>query len=174
MDYQPGLLENVPNIIITEGKNDYYTLTYLNDVILGQKYKKVNLMPGAGCAKNSVVIQLYTAWGRNYMILLDGDKAGAKSRNEYISMFGELVQEHIRLYNDFVPEIGSVMMEDIFSEEEKLTITKRFNPSATSFNKSAFNTAIQEALIKRERIELSEDTISRFDQLLDGLEQYAF
>ena len=107
-------------------------------------------------------------------ILVDGDKAGAKSRNEYISMFGELVQEHIRLYNDFVPEIGSVMMEDIFSEEEKLTITKRFNPSATSFNKSAFNTAIQEALIKRERIELSEDTISRFDQLLDGLEQYAF
>ena len=174
LDYQPGLLENVPNIIITEGKNDYYTLTYLNDVILGKKYKKVNLMPGAGCAKNSVVIQLYMAWGRNYMILLDGDKAGAKSRNEYISMFGELVQEHIRLYNDFVPEIGSVMMEDIFSEEEKLTITKRFNPSATSFNKSAFNTAIQEALIKRERIELSEDTISRFDQLLDGLEQYAF
>ena len=42
LDYQPGLLEKVPNIIITEGKNDFYTLCYINEVLLNNKYKKIN------------------------------------------------------------------------------------------------------------------------------------
>ena len=170
LDYQPGLIEKVPNIIITEGKNDYYTLTYINEVILGGKYKKINLMPGAGCAKNSVVIQLYIAWGRKFVILLDGDKAGTKSQAEYIKQFGELIQNNIKIYSNFAPGIGSAAMEDIFTEDEKLMITRRFNPEAATYNKSAFNTAIQEALIKKEEIALSDDTISKFDQLLKGLE----
>lgn len=65
-------------------------------------------------------------------------------------------------------------MEDIFREEERLMITKRFNPAATAYNKSAFNTAIQEALIRKERLTLSEETIARFDQLLQGLDTYLF
>lgn len=170
LDYQPGLIEKVPNIIITEGKNDYYTLTYINEVILGGKYKKINLMPGAGCAKNSVVIQLYIAWGRKFVILLDGDKAGTKSQAEYIKQFGDLIQNNIKIYSDFAPGIGSAAMEDIFTEDEKLMITRRFNPEAATYNKSAFNTAIQEALIKKEEIALSDDTIAKFDQLLKGLE----
>lgn len=174
LDYQPGLMEKVPNIIVTEGKNDYYTLTYINEVVLDGKYKKVHLMPGAGCAKNCVVIQLYIAWGRKFMILLDGDKAGAKSKNEYTKQFGELIESNIKLYNDLVPEIGNMAMEDIFSEEEKLEITQRFNPVATTYNKSAFNTAIQEALIKKEKIVLSEATIAKFDQLLQRLDSYSF
>ena len=127
LDYQPGLLEKVPNIIITEGKNDYYTLCYVNDVIMNKKYKKIHLMPGAGCNKNSTVIQLYMAWNKPFLILLDGDKAGEKSKKEYITCFGEPIKECIKLYNDFAPEIGNVMMEDIFSEDEKLTITQRFD-----------------------------------------------
>ena len=174
LDYQPGLMEKVPNVIVTEGKNDYYTLMYMNEVVLGGKYRKVHLMPGAGCAKNCVVIQLYIAWGRKFMILLDGDKAGAKSKNEYVKQFGTMIEKNIKLYNDFVPGIGDVAMEDIFSEEEKLMITQRFNPAATAYNKSAFNTAIQEALIKKERIDLSEATIAKFDQLLQGLDNYLF
>lgn len=174
LDYQPGLMEKVPNVIVTEGKNDYYTLMYMNEVVLGGKYKKVHLMPGAGCAKNCVVIQLYIAWGRKFMILLDGDKAGAKSKNEYVKQFGTMIEKNIKLYNDFVPGIGDVAMEDIFSEEEKLMITQRFNPAATAYNKSAFNTAIQEALIKKERIDLNEATIAKFDQLLQGLDGYGF
>ena len=84
------------------------------------------------------------------------------------------MEKNIKLYNDFVPGIGDVAMEDIFSEEEKLMITQRFNPAATAYNKSAFNTAIQEALIKKERIDLSEATIAKFDQLLQGLDNYLF
>lgn len=174
LDYQPGLLEKVPNIIITEGKNDYYTLCYVNDVIMNKKYKKIHLMPGAGCNKNSTVIQLYMAWNKPFLILLDGDKAGEKSKKEYITCFGEPIKECIKLYNDFAPEIGNVMMEDIFSEDEKLTITQRFDNTATKFNKSAFNTAIQSALINKEVITLSKETIDKFDKLLAELNKYKF
>ena len=69
LDYQPGLLEKVPNIIVTEGKNDFYTLCYINEVVLRKKYKRINLMPGLGCSKNIPVIQLYMAWNKNFLIL---------------------------------------------------------------------------------------------------------
>lgn len=174
LDYQPGLLEKVPNIIVTEGKNDFYTLTYINDVILNRKYKKINLMPGAGCSANITVIQLYIAWSKKFMILLDGDKAGVKSKTEYIKHFGVIVQNKIKVYSDFAPEIGNVAMEDIFTEDERLMITRRFNPEAVAYSKSAFNTAIQEALIKNEKMVLSEETIAKFDQLLQGLDTYTF
>lgn len=174
LDYQPGLLEKVPNIIITEGKNDYYTLCYINDVVLNKKYRKIHLMPGAGCNKNSTVIQLYLAWNKPFLILLDGDKAGEKSKNDYIKIFGDPIKESVKLYNDFVPEIGNVMMEDIFSDDEKLIITQRFDNTATKFCKSAFNTAIQSALINKEVITLSKETINKFDVLLAELNKYKF
>ena len=174
LDYQPGLLEKIPNIIITEGKNDYYTLMYINEIVLNKKYKKINLMPGAGCGKNSTVIQLYMAWNKDFLILLDGDKAGEKSKAEYIKTFGEPIKDTIKTYSDFVFEIGNVMMEDIFSEEEKLAITKRFDSTAGKFNKSAFNTAIQSALINKENILLSNETITKFDRLLSCLNKYKF
>lgn len=174
LDYQPGLLEKVPNIIITEGKNDYYTLTYMNEVIFNRKYKKINLMPGAGCSKNITVIQLYLAWNRKFMILLDGDKAGIKAQKEYQKTFGDGVNDRIKLYNDFVPELGTVMMEDIFSATEKVRITQRFHPELTTYNKSAFNTAIQEALVNKEVIELSTETKEKFNSLLKALNEYSF
>ena len=108
------------------------------------------------------------------MILLDGDKAGVKSKGEYIKLFGKAIEDNIKLYGDLVPEIGPVMMEDIFSEEEKLLITQRFNPEATAYNKSAFNTAIQEALAAKNIIELSETTVEKFDNLLKALNEYVF
>lgn len=174
LDYQPGLLEKVPNIIITEGKNDYYTLTYMNEVIFNRKYKKINLMPGAGCSKNITVIQLYLAWNRKFMILLDGDKAGIKAQKEYQKTFGDGVNDRIKLYNDFVPELGTVMMEDIFSATEKVRITQRFHHELTTYNKSAFNTAIQEALVNKEVIELSTETKEKFNSLLKALNEYSF
>ena len=131
-------------------------------------------MPGAGCNKNSIVIQLYMAWNKAFLVLLDGDKAGEKSKAEYIKQFGEPIKERIKVYNDFAPSIGNSMMEDIFSDEEKLTITQRFDSTATKYNKSAFNTAIQSALINKEVITLSKETIDKFDKLLAELNKYKF
>lgn len=174
LEYQPGLLEKVPNVIITEGKNDYYTLHYINEVILKNKYKKLHLLPGIGCNKNHSIIQLYMGWNKSFMILLDADKAGKNAVKEYVSTFGNIIKQDIKTYEDFVPEIGAVAMEDIFTEAEKLAITQRFDETATKYKKSAFNTAIQTALINKEVIELSEETLNKFDSLLKALNTYKF
>ena len=174
LEYQPGLLEKVPSVIITEGKNDYYSLRYINEVLLKNKYKDVHLLPGAGCDKNHTVIQLYMGWNKSFMILLDADKAGKNAIKEYVSTFGNIILQNIKTYEDFVPEIGAVAMEDIFTEAEKLAITQRFDETATKYKKSAFNTAIQTALINKEVIELSEETLNKFDSLLKALNTYKF
>ena len=114
------------------------------------------------------------AWNKAFLILLDSDKAGEKSKIEYIKQFGEPIKERIKVYSDFIPSIGNSMMEDIFTEEEKLCITQRFDSTATKFDKSAFNTAIQSALINKETITLSKDTIDKFDKLLAELNKYKF
>ncbi|WP_295938670.1 AAA family ATPase [uncultured Alistipes sp.] len=171
LDYQPGLLEKIPHIIVTEGKNDYYTLRYINEVMLNNKYEKIHLYPGSGCTKNSSVIALYMAWNKDFVILLDGDSAGQKAKAAYIKEFGDFIQPNIKLYNDLTPEIGGNTMEDIFTAEEKLEITRLFNPDAAAYNKSAFNTAIQSALLKKEKIDfLSESTVLKFDKLLNALD----
>lgn len=174
LEYQPGLLEKIPYVIITEGKNDYYTLRYINEVVLGSKYKKIRLMPGAGCTKNHTVVQLYLGWNKPFMILLDADKAGQNAKKIYKDVFGELIVSHIKTYNDFVPELINVAMENIFTDEEKLAITQLFDKSATEYKKSAFNTAIQKALINAEQINLSKETIDKFDKLLKQLNSYKF
>lgn len=175
LDYQPGLLEKVPHIIITEGKNDYYTLRFMNEVMLGHKYENIYLYPGMGCTKNSTVIALYMAWHKDFMILLDGDSAGRRSQAAYISEFGEYIRSKIKVYGDLVPEMGANMMENIFTEDEKIAISRMFNSELSSYNKSAFNTAIQSALLKNERIDfLSDATMCKFEQLLCTLDKIVY
>ena len=174
LEYQPGLLEKVPSVIITEGKNDYYTLRYANEVLLKNKYKKIHFIPGAGCDKNHSIIQLYIGWNKQFIILLDADNAGRKAKKLYKDIFGDLIVDNIKTYDEFVPEIGAVAMEDFFTEAEKLAITQRFDETATKYKKSAFNTAIQTAFINKEVIELSEETLNKFDSLLRALNTYKF
>ena len=174
LEYQPGLLEKVPSVVITEGKNDYYTLRYANEVLLKNKYKKINLIPGAGCDKNHSIIQLYIGWNKSFMILLDADSAGKKAKKLYKDTFGDLIINSIKTYDELVADIGAVAMENIFTESEKLDITRLFDSSATKYKKSAFNTAIQTALINKEIIELSEETLNKFDSLLKALNTYKF
>ncbi|MBP3303127.1 MAG: AAA family ATPase [Opitutales bacterium] len=169
LDYQPGLLEKVPSVIMTEGKNDYYTLRYINEVIKGNKYEIRNLLPGSGCAKNIPVIQLYLAWNKDFLILLDSDKAGKIAKQQYVDSLGPIITSKIKTYDEFVSEIGTSSMEEIFNESERLLVTRLFNPSATKYKKSEFNTAIQEAFINKRKIEFSDETLQKFDNLLAGL-----
>jgi len=134
LDYQPGLLEKVPEIIVTEGKNDFYTLKYFNEVVFSNKYKKLNFFPGNGANQNFAVISLYLAWGKHFIILLDSDKAGIDAKKKYINEFGAMVSSQILTYKELVLTIGDVAMEGIFSEEEKLNITQSFDSTSKKYS----------------------------------------
>lgn len=170
LEYQPGLLEEVPNIILTEGKNDYYTFRYLNEVILDKKYEQLNFYPGNGADRNNQIIAMYLAWNRSFTILLDGDKAGMDAKRRYIQEFGEVVKPFIFTLAD-IDEHFTFPTEHLFSEAERLEITQNFDPKATAFNKSQFNTALQQLLVSEEHKELDSETIARFEKILNFLNQ---
>ena len=95
LDYNPSKLENIPNIVMVEGKNDFYTMAYLKRCL---SYKDdINLMQGNGSGSLDAVIRLYVAWGREFIILLDSDGEGEKQKKRYNDIFGALVKDRIFL-----------------------------------------------------------------------------
>lgn len=169
LDYQPGLLEKVPSIIITEGKFDYYTFKYLNLLYFGGKYKTLNFFPGGGADANFPTIRLYLAWSKPFFIILDGDRAGEKARKAYVKEFGVEVESKIFSFTDISKTLKGFSTEKLFSSEEQNGITFQFDQKTKFFDKSKFNTAIQNMLIQKIKFELDSNTIKRFKLIFDFL-----
>lgn len=168
LEYQPSNLEAVPNVIMVEGKNDFYTIAYVNDIILGNPLS-LNLLPGGGAGSLDSAIQLYYAWGRDFHILLDSDREGVNQKNRYIQKFGKLIEGKVHTLSDIVTEFAGRVMEDVFEPTDLLAIQSIIEPNATAFNKKKFNLAVQECLICEHKIELSQKAIENFEKLINGL-----
>lgn len=166
IEYSPSNLEEVPNIILTEGKNDYYTFKYLNEIIFQNEFQHIKLYPGNGADRNNQIIATYLAWGRDFTILLDGDKAGEDAKKRYIKEFGVIVEGKIITLKDVDPSYNYAT-EKLFSEAELLSIVQTFDPLATAFDKSKFNTALQNLFIQEQVVELSDDTKTKFRNLFE-------
>ncbi len=166
IEYSPSNLEEVPNIILTEGKNDYYTFKYLNEIIFQNEFEHIKLYPGNGADRNNQIIATYLAWGRDFTILLDGDKAGEDAKKRYIKEFGVIVEGKIITLKDVDPSYNYAT-EKLFSEAELLSIVQTFDPIATAFDKSKFNTALQNLFIQEQVVELSDDTKTKFRNLFE-------
>ena len=166
IEYSPSNLEEVPNIVLLEGKNDYYTFKYINEVFLGNEFETINFYPGNGADRNNQIIATYLAWGRDFTILLDGDKAGEDAKKRYIKEFGVIVQGRIITLRD-IDATYNFATESLFTADELLTIVKTFDPTATAFEKSKFNTALQNLFIQEQIIELSEETIAKFRKIFE-------
>lgn len=170
LDYQPGLLEEVPEIIITEGKNDYYTLRYINEVILRENNTPLYFYPGTGADRNKQVIALYLAWNRDFKILLDGDVHGNEAKQRYIEEFNGVVKNKITTYSD-IDSAFNYSTEFLFTEQERIQITKKFDETVTDYNKSKFNTAIQILFLQKEKVDLSDQTVLKFKKIFATLQK---
>lgn len=168
IEYSPSSLEEVPNIVLTEGKNDYYTFRYMAEIILKEENYDIKFYPGNGADRNNQIIATYLAWGRDFSIFLDGDKAGDDAKNRYIKEFGVVVHDSISTLKDVDPTFN-VATEQIFTPHELLEIQKTFAPAMTGYNKSAFNTALQNLFISEQEITLSAETRGKFKKILDFL-----
>ena len=166
IEYSPSNLEEVPNIILTEGKNDYYTFKYLNEIIFQNEFQHIKLYPGNGADRNNQIIATYLAWGRDFTILLDGDKAGEDAKKRYIKEFGVIVEGKIITLKDVDP-LYNYATEKLFTEAELLSIVQTFDPLATAFDKSKFNTALQNLFIQEQVVELSDETKTKFRNLFE-------
>ncbi len=171
LDYSPGKLENVPNVVMLEGKNDFYTTKYFFEKTLNKR-NIINLLPGTGAGSLDDVIRLYLAWGRNFIVLLDSDSAGVKQQKRYKDLFGALVDNCIFLLEDVDATWKGTGMEFLIEEPDRLLIQHKAYPSAVKFNKTHFNRAIQELYLADQKVQVGHKTVSNFQKLFEFCEKY--
>jgi energy-coupling factor transporter ATP-binding protein EcfA2 len=165
LDYSPSNLENVPNCVFLEGKNDYYTLTYFNEVIFNNKYE-LNLAPSTGSGNLDTLISLYIGWGKEFIILLDSDKAGNNQKSRYIEKFGIIVEQRIYTLEDINQTWVKKGSEKLFENSEALKFQQTSYPDSTKYNKTHFNRTIQESLINKRDFNFSQEMKDNIEKIL--------
>lgn len=170
LDYRPSNLEFVPKSVFVEGKNDYYTLSYFNEVIF-RSLVDFKFVPGIGASHLDTLISLYIGWGRNFIVLLDADVEGHKQKNRYLENFGEIVSQRIFTLGDIDQAWDGKNMEDIINNNEKLLFQKTSFPQSKVFEKDLFNKTIQECLINQRSFDWGEGTKENFKKILCFLKE---
>lgn len=168
LQYNPGRLENVPDVIMVEGKNDYYTLKYFQDKIL-KPNKRLNLMPGGGSGSLDSVIRLYAGWGRRFLVLLDSDKAGEDQKKRYTTLFGPVVEGKIFSLEDVDNTWKNKGMETLFEAKDLTSIQAEAYPDVKDFSKTYFNRALQELFLTDKSVQVSPQSTENIAKLLTFL-----
>ncbi|MDQ5824041.1 MAG: ATP-binding protein [Chloroflexota bacterium] len=166
LDYSPGRLENIPSVVMLEGKNDFFTLNYFQNIVLDRQ-NLLNLLPGGGSGTLDDLIRLYIGWGRQFIVLLDADNEGKNQKNRYSNLFGVLVQDRIFSLDDIEPAWRKKGMEFLIDETDRITIQNSAYPSTAKFNKTHFNRAVQELYLTNQHLSLSATTKSNMERILD-------
>ena len=172
LDYQPSIVEPIPDIVILEGKNDWYTLRYFEEVILKRK-DKANFYPGGGRDKLGDIIRLYLAWGKKFIVLLDGDD-GAKSQAQYIKEFGEFVKNRIFTIKDALNKavaiegiIGVMDQRELYDEvfgKGSYNECKKKGPKKIKEN---LNYALNQLQLQKKAVVVNKTTQDNFTKLLN-------
>ncbi|PJZ75292.1 ATP-dependent nuclease [Leptospira neocaledonica] len=167
LDYQPSKIDIVPYLTIFEGKFDYYSMRYINEIMLNNKYK-LNPYPGSGDGLLRV-IRLYMAWGAKFIVVLDADKAGVKAKQRYEKEIGSAASEVILNLSDINSKWSGFKTEDLFTQAEQLRIINTLYENETEYNKKYLFSAIEHLLITKKEIKLSKTTLNNFELLFQYL-----
>lgn len=167
LEYAPSDLEICKPAILLEGKNDYYTINYIFQVLLGKT--EIILVPGTSCGNIDVLISLYIGWGKQFSVLLDSDKEGRTSKDRYIAKFGEIVNNKIFTLADVDESWMNLELEELFSEDERLYLQKQCFPDTDKYSKKIFNKSIQELFMKNQVVKISEQLMNKFVKIYDYL-----
>jgi len=168
LDYRPSNLESLLDVIMVEGKTDFYVLTYF-DTIINNNTNKINFMPGMGSGGLDTAIRLYYSWGKDFIILLDSDTEGQKQKERYKNVFDIVVHERLFTLEDIQSSWSNHAIEKLFSSNDRLNIQQTISPSSNQFDKKLFHFAIQENLVKGISVTISQETQNNFIKVLDFL-----
>ncbi len=168
LDYRPTNLELVPSAVITEGKNDFYTLNFIQEVIR-KDTDSIKFIPGTSSSNLETLISLYLGWGRRFLILLDSDKEGMKQKKRYEEAYGLSMSGLIFTLKDIDTTWDNFETENLFSTSDKIKIQTKYYPADQTFQKKIFNRSLQELYINSEFIQLEPSTLDNISKVLDFL-----
>jgi len=170
LDYRPANLELVPNVVISEGKSDFYIYNYFQEVIRGAK-NPVKIVPGTSSSNLGNLISLYLGWGRNFIVLLDSDKEGKKQKKRYEKLFGKSISDKVITYKDIDASWNNIETEDLFIDADSLSIQQKNYPLENRYNKKLFNRSMQELYVKNEKVKLSKQSMHNLKKVIDFLQK---
>ncbi len=170
LDYRPTNLELIPNVIITEGKSDFYIFNYFQDVLRNSK-KPLKFCPGTSSSNLETLISLYLGWRTTFFVLLDSDRAGLSQKKRYQQIFGNTIDERIFTYSDIDPNWKNFETEDLFTKRDKLLIQQTSYPSSSKINKKIFIRSIQELFINNHKISIDRQSINNLNKVIKFLEK---
>ncbi len=170
LDYRPTNLELVPNVVMTEGKSDFYIYKYFQETHQGIQ-DSIRMVPGTTASNLENLISLYLGWGRNFIVLLDADEEGKKQKLRYDELFGKSVSELIITYNQIDASWDNYETEMLFSQSDLLSIQQLSYPTETKYSKKLFNRSIQELYVKNESVSLSTDTEKNLNTVISYLKK---
>lgn len=169
LDYRPSRLEMIDDVVMVEGKNDFYTLEYIRKVIGIGKSIDVQLVPGNGAGSLDTVIRLYLGWAKDFVVLLDSDKEGENQKKRYLDVFGPIVRDRLFSLGDICADLKGKKLEGAFQEQERRDMVAAVYGTGNN-SKKQFNRSIQECLVTEHSIPLSPTTKNTFSDILEQLQ----
>lgn len=161
LDYAPSRLDNLPNVVMLEGKNDFYMLSYAQ-AIMPKPDINIHFLPGTGSSSLDSVIRLYVAWSRSFIVILDADNEGKKQKARYLEAFGPIVGNRVFTLEQIDPSWDGYEMETLLTNEEKLGIQQQSYQDDSKYNKGHFNRSVQESLVAKRKYSFSNETLEKF------------
>ena len=168
LDYRPSQLEMVSDVVMVEGKNDFYTLAYMHEAVTNNQDIRPQLVPGTGAGSLDSVIRLYLGWAKNFVILLDSDKEGERQKKRYLNVFGSILEGRLYTLGDLCEDLKGKAMESAFEKTERDEIVAAIYPNER-YKKTLFNRSIQECLVTKRLLEMSPNTTERFEIIFSQL-----
>ena len=162
LEYIKNPFEQTKNIVFTEGKFDYYTFKWVKEQFFNDDYD-FNFYPGAGVDKHENIFREYLANNKKFIAIFDDDIPGKRAKKNYLNNVSEELKKHIFTLKEIKENFSNFQTEKLFhTSAERLRIQKLSFPDSVEYEKSKFNTAIQELFIKGESFNLLNTTKKNF------------
>jgi len=169
LEYRPSNLENIPNVVMTEGKTDFYLLTLFQQALgVG---KNLRFLPGGGAGGLDTPIQFYLAWGRPFIVVLDGDDEGKKQAQRYKSKFGPIIEDKVLTLQSLNRAWASKAIEELLTPDDRMSIQRTAFPDSKRESKRRLHLAVQELLATGTIPKVSAATRNNMKTLLERIER---
>jgi energy-coupling factor transporter ATP-binding protein EcfA2 len=171
LDYRPSNLEPVPDVVLVEGKSDFYLIRYMMEVV--GIASELSTVPGGDAGSLDPVIRLHIGWGKSFIVLLDGDAEGRKQAERYQREFGPLLSERCVLLPSICDDPNVKEAEDLLGAVDKEELISRVFAAGTQrpSPKKALRQAVIELYARREAAPIDATTVDRFQCLIGRLEE---
>ncbi len=169
LEYSPSKLQPGSCSVLIEGKSDYYCLEFFAKEIYPNGFN-ITLFPGGGSGSLDPLISILCGWNADFMVILDGDKAGRDESERYNNKFESLVSNKITTLSDLIASNKNIKIEDLIEECDQEKIREALFPEEKKLTKKLLHRGMQLLLKNNQNITFDSKTISNFSTVFKSIE----